>query len=215
VRYVSVKHLENERLLSDIRSFLEAGGDAPSDAARICELRELVGRLVGASFTRSEGEAQVVAEIYDARREKVETIRVPHLHQIRNPHAPGGTSLAEAMESLELVAITASQAVRSIASEIAHQESDREKRARHVALCDPVRRWGELLMDQHPNTGKMLIDYAMNRVMPSVIDADDAVNMGLYVKDFDWLLAPDDDEELRVRLIEIAKERLREAACEK
>lgn len=204
--------MPHDRLIEELRDFLNRPGKGASPG-EVATFRRMAADLADAAFEMEAGQGAPVAfEVFDARRERVYTLRAPHMHKIRDPHAPGGVSLGEAMESLELVALTSSQIIRSVTAELAHQESDREAKARHIAVCDPVRRWGEHVAEHFPRAGRLLINYAIEGVMPSMIPAEDAAAIGLAHQDLAWLLGPSGAQDLRARLVAFATQRLEESA---
>jgi hypothetical protein len=195
-----------DRVIDELRSFM----DRPRTEIRAQKDMDLFRELMTAVVDLSYGstDATVVCEVYDARRETVKTIRVPHAHLIRDPHGMHGVSLSEAMASIELMALTASAGIRSVAAEVASQEREREVLSRHIALCEPVRRWGESLSVDKPHLSSLLITFATEAKPPKLIDAADAEYLGFGSEQFHELLDPGRIDDLRSCLVEMAKVKL-------
>lgn len=196
------------RILKDMKAFLDKAENEGPGPASLLELRELFQDIIDVKYGESESGSLVSFEVFDAKNDDIKIIRTPHLHRIRDPHSPGGASLSEVMESIELMAVTASNAVRSMAGEISFQEREREQLARHIAMCVPVRKWGEKLQETHPQLSRMLILYACDGVTPKLIDAQDASYLGFNSEFLSSLLNPTRSTLFRDVMIEMAKENL-------
>jgi len=202
----NVRDLGIERVIGKLRDFLEDPEMDTVSAASLDALRAIIGDILRARYGDGDALQSVAVEVADGRRERIHQIRVPHAHRIRDPHGVDGASLSEAMESLELIMLTASNAVRSVAGEIASQETGREMSARHVAQCAPIRRWGESLSEVHPGLSRMLISFAEEGVIPRIIAAEDARTLGFDPGLFQALLDPSRKGDLTAHLRAMAVE---------
>jgi hypothetical protein len=202
---MTVAHLDTERFIERMRVFLDApdGGEVTADSLEAT--RQLVSGLVSLRFGADDRVQNVIAEVYDCSRERLRLIRTPHPHRIRNPHGVDGTSLAEVMDSIELLVLTASDAVRGIAAEVSHQETEREARARHIARCEPVRRWGESLLQDQPRLGRILIAFATEVRAPTMLTEEESICIGFGHELATELLDPARIDDLTTYLIEMAR----------
>jgi hypothetical protein len=205
---MTVAHLDTERFIDQLRAYLDApeGGEVNSDTLEAT--RQIIADLVGLRFARDNKAESVIAEVYDSNRERLRIIRTPHPHKIRDPHGVDGASLAEAMESIELLVLTTSDAVRGIAAEISHQETAREARARHIAMCEPVRRWGESLLHDQPRLARILIGFATEARAPTMLTEDESCCLGFGHTLATQLLDPTRIDDLTAYLIEMARAKL-------
>ncbi len=204
---MTVVNINTERLLDKIRTFLNDPQGGTVNQMNLQSMRTLISEMIALRFWSDEKVCDVTAEVYDGSRERVRIIRMPHPHMIRNPHGVDGASLAEAMESIELMVLTTSDAVRCIAAEVAHQETDREARARHVARCETVRRWGEGLADDMPRLSRMLILFATDGTVPTMLTEEESRALGFEHEFAIDLLTPENADDLTSHLIEMAKEK--------
>jgi hypothetical protein len=200
----NVKNMGIERILDELRTLL-TGDSRPED---LPDLRRILQDIIFQKFTGEDGESRIAAEVYDAGREKITLIRMPHAHRIRDPYGVNGASLSEVMESVDLMAITASSAIRSVVAEVAHQEEGRQWLARHIVSCTQVRLWGEALAEERPHLSRMLITFASEGTAPRVIDADDARRLGFDPEYFQSLLDPENFDILKESLIAMAEAKI-------
>lgn len=202
----NVRDMGIEQIVDRLREYLRAADMGEVNATSLNAMRDIFGDIIAHRFGPG-CDCPVVAEVLDTRREKAHIIRVPHAHRIRDSHTLDGASLSEVMESLDLMMLTASNAVRSVTAEISYQEQGREKQARHIAKCTGLRRWGESVADENPGLSRLLIRFAQEAVFPTVLDTDLAESLGFdpaYLQD---LLDPSRIEDLTAHLCAMAHER--------
>lgn len=202
---MTVPDIRIARFIDRLRVFLNDPEAGALTADNLERSRELFTELLALRFEGSGRASDILAEVYDCRRERVKIIRTPHPHMIRDPYGTDGASLSEAMDSIELLMQVASEAVRGIAGEVSHQETERQFRARHVARCEPVRRWGEKIATDHPRLSRILITFAGEAQAPTMLTEAESDCLGFSHDLATSLLAPERFEDLTEHLIEMAK----------
>ncbi len=205
---MTIPDIRIARFIDRLRVFLNDPEAGALNAANLEKARELFAELLALRFEGSGRASDILAEVYDCRRERLKIIRTPHPHMIRDPHGPDGASLSDAMESIELLMQVTSEAVRGVAAEVSHQETERQSRARHVARCEPVRRWGESISMDHPRLSRILINFATEVSAPTMLTEEESNCLGFGHELATRLLAPERFDDLTEHLIEMAKVKL-------
>lgn len=108
------------------------------------------------------------------------------------------------MEAIELISASAASVIRAIAAEIGHQEIDKQRVARHIVKCSPVRQWGESLSQTRPFLSRSLIRFAAEALPLGPVSLEDLSEVGLSPDQLADLGRPGQEDLLVEVLVEIA-----------